>query len=187
MDIFRTGTLSSIAQLKTKWHSLLQNRSLRESLIFNVLDVRAAAVETRLNSDTEVHADLPQGFMTDSLHVPCNIPLQLGQGGWLVGVDRALGGPPQPEVQRVEVGAVGSPLVDGAERDEAIVEEVVQVRDGVVRCVRWGTVLHEPHHLQLVLGECCRQVSVELPDDFAVALAVNGDSPTTFLESVWAQ
>lgn len=114
------------------------------------------------------------------LDVVCHIQLELSQCIRFVSDHRTLGSPPQPEVQWVEVGAVGRPFVGGAERKDAGVKELLQIVSGDVCCMRWGSILHESGHTEPAWSEGCTQAKVELPDDLAIMFSIGGDSPTTF-------
>ena len=96
-------------------------------------------VQTGIDPESKVLYNFPVGLMWHCLKVVRHL-LQIIQCGRAVGIDRALGSPPPPEpvVQRIQVWAMGCPVMNGAQGNEAVSEElpqenVVVVVDGTVQ------------------------------------------------------
>jgi len=134
------------------WEPKVWNWHLLKILVIDVLDVCPSVVQRGIHPDYKVLSHFRVSFIWHCLEVVWHL-LQIIQCDRAVGVDRTLGSPPEPGVQRVQVWVVGCPVMSGTQGNEAVSEELQQKSDGVTRCMRGCTIPHKPGHAELVWGD----------------------------------
>ena len=121
-------------------------------MVINVLKVWATSGQTCLHSSWKVPPNFLPDFWIYRCYVGCDIVLQMCKCRGSVSVHSTLRCPPQPEVKRVQdcEGPTHGPFQEQA---DVSLEQLVKVVQSSVGSVWRGTVLHEPHAVDLILCE----------------------------------